>query len=62
MNDETLKIVDSIINLSTVSNMHGSFVISKTNQTFIGIDIRFDPPLNLDDFPSLKYTIEVLKK
>jgi hypothetical protein len=62
MNEETKKTLDYIIKLSTVTELKGSFVISKRDNMFVGIDVRFDPPLNLKHFPSITHAMEVLKK
>ena len=62
MNEITKRNLDLVIKFAACTNFKGSFVISKQNNTFAGIDIRFDPPLNLDDFPSIKHAMEVLGK
>jgi len=62
MNEVSKKTLDYIIKLSTITELKGSFVISKSDRKFVGVDIRFDPPLNLSDFPSIEKVMEILKK
>lgn len=62
MNDQTKTTIDCVIKLAAVAEMKSSFVISKRDNTFVGIDIRFDPPLDLSHFPSIKEVAEIISK
>jgi len=54
----TIKYVDLF---SEITDFKSDFVITKTTGKFSGINIRFDPELNLDDFPSIKKVMEKLQ-
>jgi hypothetical protein len=61
MNEQTKQNIKYITLLASVTDYKGEFIISKANGKFVGINIRFDPELNLDDFPSIKKTMERLQ-
>lgn len=60
--DETNRVLDILIKFSMVAKFKGEFLISKRDNTLTGINVRFDPPLDLDNFPSIKQCMEILGK
>ena len=62
MDENTKSCLDYIKLFAGITNFKGNFVISKENQTIVGIDIRFHPPLDLSNFSSFRHVMELLGK